>query len=550
MLALIAAIPIILTIILTVGLNMAAKKVLPISWLSIVIIGLGYWGMDFQHVAAYTVMGFLGSIDVLFIIFGAILVMNTLNAAGAMKRIEGMFNSISEDARIQLIIIGFAFSAFIEGAAGFGTPAALCAPLLIGLGFPPMAAAISCLILNSTPVPFGAAGTPTNAAIAAVASELPAMGINVDEWTLALAFISTLSMCVGGFFIIFFVVGLITKMFGKNKSFADALPVLPFCLFTALVFSAVSLPIARFIGTELTSLTAAAVTIFVLLGCAKAGFLMPKDIWRFDDKKKEKETKASASDVPQMSLFKAWIPYLFISLWLVVTRIPQLGIKPVIQSFSVGLDNLLGVSNATWSFKFVNNPGIAPFILAVLIAIVIYGLNGDQVSTIVKKSWNQCVGAFIALLFGFALVYMYRYSDANSTGLASMLITMARGMADLAGANYFYVAPFIGTIGAFMFGSNTVSNVMFTPLQFETARILDLPTLLIVAMQNQGGAIGNMVCINNIVAVCATTGISGVEGKLIRTDFVPWLCYYVILIVAALAILNFGILPEFASAAP
>ena len=131
-----------------------------------------------------------------------------------------------------------------------------------------------------------------------------------------------------------------------------------------------------------------------------------------------------------------------------------------------------------------------------------------------------------------------------------MLITMARGMADLAGANYFYVAPFIGTIGAFMFGSNTVSNVMFTPLQFETARILDLPTLLIVAMQNQGGAIGNMVCINNIVAVCATTGISGVEGKLIRTDFVPWLCYYVILIVAALAILNFGILPEVASAAP
>lgn len=543
MLALIAAIPIILTIILTVGLNMAAKKVLPISWLSIVIIGLGYWGMDLQHVAAYTVMGFLGSIDVLFIIFGAILVMNTLNVAGAMKRIEGMFNSISEDARIQLIIIGFAFSAFIEGAAGFGTPAALCAPLLIGLGFPPMAAAISCLILNSTPVPFGAAGTPTNAAIAAVASELPAMGINPDEWTLALAFISTFSMCIGGFFIIFFVVGLITKMFGKNKSFADAMPVLPFCLFTALVFSVVSLPIARFIGTELTSLTAAAVTIFVLLGCAKAGFLMPKDIWRFDDKKAE--TKASTSNVPQMSLFKAWIPYLFISLWLVVTRIPQLGIKPIIQSFSVGLTNLLGVPNATWSFKFVNNPGIAPFILAVLLAIVIYGLKGDQVTSIVKKSWNQCVGAFIALLFGFALVYMYRYSDANSTGLASMLITMARGMADLAGANYFYVAPFIGTIGAFMFGSNTVSNVMFTPLQFETARILDLPTLLIVAMQNQGGAIGNMVCINNIVAVCATTGISGVEGKLIRTDFIPWLCYYVILIVSALAILNFGILPEF-----
>ena len=542
MLALTAAIPIILTVALTVGLNMAAKKVLPIAWLSIVIIGLAYWEMDFQHVAAYTVMGFLSSFDVLFVIFGAILLMNTLNTAGSMKRIENMFNSISEDSRIQLVIIGFAFSAFIEGAAGFGTPAALCAPLLIGLGFPPPAAAISCLILNSTPVSFGAAGTPTNAALAAISSELPAMGINVDEWTLALSFLTALSLCIGAFFIIFLVVGLVTKMFGKNKSFTDALPILPFCLFTALVYSAAALPIARYIGTELTSLTAAAVTIFILLGCARAGFLMPKTIWRFEDKKSS--TSAENKNAPQMSLFKAWLPYLFISLWLVLTRIPQLGIKPVIQSFSVELHNLLGVSNAAWSFKFINNPGIVPFIPAVIIAIVIYGLNGEQISSIVKKSVNQCSGAFIALLFGFALVYVYRYSDANSAGFVSMLIAMASGMAELAGTNYFYVSPFIGTIGAFMFGSNTVSNVMFTALQFETARILDLPTLLIVALQNQGGAIGNMICINNIVAVCATTGISGVEGKLIRTNFIPWLCFYIILIVTALAVLNFDILPK------
>ncbi|MBR7025404.1 MAG: L-lactate permease [Selenomonadaceae bacterium] len=543
MLALIATIPIILTIILTVGLNMAAKKVLPISWLAIVIIGLSYWGMDFQHIAAYTVMGFLSSFDVLFVIFGAILLMNTLTIAGAMKRIEGMFNSISKDARIQLVIIGFAFSAFIEGAAGFGTPAALCAPLLIGLGFPPMAAAVSCLILNSTPVSFGGAGTPTNAAIAAVASELPAMGINVDEWILALSFLTALGLCAGAFFIIFLVVGLVTKMFGKNKSFSEAMPVLPFCLFAAFVFSATALPIARYIGTELTSLTASAVTIFVLLACARAGFLMPKTVWRFEDNKAAAKSAEDKNNF-QMSLFKAWLPYLFISLWLVVTRIPQLGIKPVIQSFSVELHNLLGVANAAWSFKFVNNPGIFPFIPAIIIAVMIYGLNGEQISSIVKKSVNQCSGAFIALIFGFALVSVYRYSDANSAGLVSMLIAMASGMADLAGTNYFYVSPFIGTIGAFMFGSNTVSNVMFAPLQFETAKILELPTLLIVALQNQGGAIGNMICINNIVAVCATTGISGVEGKLIRTNFIPWLCFYVVIIITALAVLHFGILPK------
>lgn len=216
----------------------------------------------------------------------------------------------------------------------------------------------------------------------------------------------------------------------------------------------------------------------------------------------------------------------------------------MIQSFSVGLNNILRIADANWSLKFINNPGVMPFIPAVLLAIVLYELNGRQVADIFKRSFNQCAGAFLALLFGFALVCIYRYSDINSTGLDSMLFTMASGMASLAGENYFYVSPFIGTIGAFMFGSNTVSNVMFTPLQFETARILELPTLVIVTLQNQGGAVGNMICINNIVAVCATTGISGVEGKLIRTNSIPWLCFYVILIAVASAVVHFDLLTK------
>ena len=280
MLELTAAFAIILTIVLTVGFNMAAKKVLPVSWLTSVVIGMSVWGMDIQHVAAYTVLGFLNSLDVLLIIFGAILLMNTLNIAGAMKSIEGMFNSITEDSRIQLVIIGFAFSAFIEGAAG----------------------------------------TPTNAAITAVASELPAMGISVDEWILNLSFLTALGLCAGSFVIIFLTVGIITKLFGKDKSFGDAIPALPFCLFAATVYSAVALPIAKYIGTELTTLTAAAVTIFVLIACARAGFLMPATLWRFEDKSATRTVENK--NAPRISLFKAWAPYIFISLWLLFTRIP------------------------------------------------------------------------------------------------------------------------------------------------------------------------------------------------------------------------------------
>jgi len=125
MLALLAAVPILLTIVLTVVFNMSAKKVLPIAWAVIVVIGYFAWEMRVLDIAAYSVAGFLGSIDTLLIIFGAILLMNMLDKAGAMHRIQGMFNGITEDARIQLVIVGFAFSAFIEGAAGFGTPAAI-----------------------------------------------------------------------------------------------------------------------------------------------------------------------------------------------------------------------------------------------------------------------------------------------------------------------------------------------------------------------------------------------------------------------------------------
>lgn len=541
MLAIIAAIPIILTIILTVGFNIPAKKVLPIAWAVCALIGLTYWGMDMIHVAAYTVTGFFGSIDTLLVIFGAIMLMNMLKEAGAMRRIESMFNGITEDARIQMIIVGFAFAAFIEGAAGFGTPPAICAPLLIGLGAPPMAAAIACLLLDSPPVSFGAAGTPTNAAAEVLKDTLPSIGVtDLDLWKQDLSFVTAIGLAVGAFVVIWLVIGIIVKQYGKNKSFAEVFPIIPFCLYTATVFSVFFLIFAKFVGAELTSLSAAAVTIFATIGAAKMGFLMPKTVWRFPGTEVVHDA-GKKEEVHSMSLLKAWAPYLLVTLWLVATRIPQLGLKQFMGIPHFGFSNFLGIEGASFTLKWLNNPGLFPFILVVFIGFAMYGLSGDQVKKVVKKSYNQVYGATIALLFGFAMVYLFRYSNANIMGYDSMLVAMAKGMADLAGANYFYVAPLIGSIGAFMFGSNTVSNIMFTPLQFETATILNLPQIVIVALQNQGGAIGNMVCINNIVAVCATTGIIGAEGKMIKAAVGPWLVFYVIVIIATLAAMSLGI---------
>ena len=152
MTALIASVPILLVVVLMIAFNKPAKIALPIGWVVALVIALAYWGQNFSTAAAWAIDGFLEAIGTFVIIFGAILIMNTLKHSGAVTAIQRVFNNVNPDRRIQAIIVGFVFAAFIEGAAGFGTPAALAAPLLISLGFPPLCAAIVALIYNSVPV--------------------------------------------------------------------------------------------------------------------------------------------------------------------------------------------------------------------------------------------------------------------------------------------------------------------------------------------------------------------------------------------------------------
>ena len=153
--------------------------------------------------------------------------MNVLKQSGAMAAINQLFSGITRDARIQAILVGYVFAGFIEGAAGFGTPAALAAPILISLGFPPLAAAAICLIYNSTPVCPGPVGVPTLTASSTVQSAVEHLGGNSETFTLALTKWTCIPHMIGGIFIIMIGVCVLTKVFGKNKSFKDALPVFP-----------------------------------------------------------------------------------------------------------------------------------------------------------------------------------------------------------------------------------------------------------------------------------------------------------------------------------
>jgi len=278
---------------------------------------------------------------------------------------------------------------------------------------------------------------------------------------------------------------------------------------------------------------------------AKAGFLVPKNTWDFGDEEKWDDSwRATRTVSPvaesDMKLLKAWVPYVLIAAILVITRIPQLGLKGLLTGsfpFVVGIDNLFGFDNLDWKLKWAYTPGFV-FILVALLTNVMHKMSAEKIKQSWKDTINQVTGAAIALLFGLALVEVMKYDNAEGV---SMMDTIAKALANLGDSLYLVISPFIGVLGSFVSGSATVSMTLFTNLQFETATALDLPAVLIVAMQCVGGAVGNMVCINNAVAACATIGTTGREGKLIKINIIPMVIYTLVTVAVIWCAMIFGL---------
>ncbi len=545
MLAILAFLPILLTLVLMLVFDLHAKWSLLISFCVAFVLSLSFWKINVIELLAGSVFGMLNSMDVLIIISGAILVMNTLKASGATSAINHGFMNICPDKRVQACIIGFSFCSFIEAAAGFGTPAALAGPLLVCLGFPPLAAAMITLIFDSTAVSFGAVGTPVTAA-------LNVLGLSGDkEFISEFSFWTAVPHAVVSTFLPLIVLMMATKLFGKEKSFKPALEAAPFAIFTGLSFAVPMLLITIFIGYEFASLLAALFSIAITVIAAKYNFLVPKKEWDFGEPNEwSKDWLATAKVSPmaesKMSLLKAWVPYLLIATILVITRIPQLGVKSLLTSgapFVLKIDNLFGFDNLDWSLKWAYLPGTF-FILVSFITNFMHGMKKEQVKRAWKDTLKQVSGAAMALIFGLALVEIMKYK--NAAGL-SMMDEMANTLAKVGKDLYIFISPFIGVLGAFVSGSATVSMNLFTNLQYDTALVLELPAVYIIAMQCVGGAVGNMVCINNAVAASATIGIMGKEGKLIKINAIPMVIYTLITAVIFYIVSLLGVMPNLIS---
>lgn len=549
-LAFIAFIPILAAAVLLVGFRFPAKRAMPLVYIITIIIAFFVWDISASHIIASSIQGLFITFDILIIIFGAIVLLNILKYSRAIVVIRQGFTEITEDRRIQVVIITWLFGSFIEGAAGFGTPAAIVAPLLVGLGFPTFCAVMLGMMVQSTAVTFGAVGTPILVGVSGgiqsneLNAELLSTGLEFSDYIQLVTSQVVVLHSIAGVLIPTLMVCMMTRFFGKNKSWKEGLQVLPFTLLGGLAFIIPYALTGMFLGPEFPSLLGALVGIPIVVFAAKKGFLMPKNNWDFEAETKwpshwigTLNVKLDSNDVkPEMSLAKAWFPYILLAVLLVLSRLTQLPIKGWLTSIKVSWNDIFETSVSASSSPLYL-PG-AILLLVGVITILLHKMKKKEIGFAFIESSKMLWGAGFVLLFTVPMVRIYINSGLNPSELPAMPIAMAEFVAAKVGGIYPLFAPSIGALGAFIAGSNTVSNLMFTLFQFGVATNLAMPTVVIVALQAVGAAAGNMIAIHNIVAASATVGFLGNEGLLLKKTILPTIYYVIIVGVIGLLIVS------------
>ena len=559
MTALLSFLPILAVGVLLVGFRLPASRAMPVSYLVAAGLALFVWQVPGVQVAAASIKGLSLTLRLLFIIFGAILLLNTLKHSGALAVIRNGFTNISADRRVQVIIIAWLFGAFIEGAAGFGTPAAVTVPLMVGLGFPAMAAVVAGMIIQSTPVSFGAVGTPilvgVNKGLAgdeSVQTAVREMGFG--QWDGFLAFVGfkvALVHAIVGTLIPLLLVVSMTRFFGKNKSAREGLAVAPFALFASVALTVPYVLVARFLGPEFPSLLGALIGLAIVVPVARRGWLVPKgEPWEFPPRAEweagwtggvEIDLKSGqAGEPPKIGVFAAWLPYLLLAGLLVLTRLEALPLKAWLRSIQFKWD-VFGTG------IFVDEtplyvPGTV-FIVVSLIAVALHRMDGPGVGAAWGESLKTTAKASVALVFTVPMVQVFLNTDGGLAGYEKMPIALANGVAALAGGAYPLLAPALGGFGAFVAGSNTISNMMFSLFQFEVAVKIGIDATWMVALQAVGGAAGNVICVHNVVAASAVVGLTGREGDVIRKTLLVFVYYALAAGVIGFVFLKLGLLP-------
>lgn len=549
-LAIFAFVPILLAGVLLIAFRVTAKIAMPIVFVVTALIAVFVWDMTWLRIGASTIQGVIAALNVLWIVFGALMMLNTMNQSGAMNVIHASFTKISKDRRVQVIIIAWLFGSFIEGAAGWGTTAAVVAPLLVAVGFPALAAVMIGLVVQSTPVLFGAIGTPI---LIGIDNGLDAQIIQpllIEHgltWRGFLELITQdvvlINLLVGSFMPLLMIM-MLTRFFGKNRSWTEGLSIAPFAIFGGLAMTVPYYLVGYFVGPEFPSLAGGLIGLVIVIFATKKGFLMPKDSWDFEDKSQwDKDWFGRIEIVDQheskkrMPLWLAWMPYIIMGGLLVLTRVSE-PVKTAFMSINYQFTAILGVEGINADFPLLFLPG-GIMMIAVIFAFLFHSMNRQMIKTAFLDSSKVLLGAGFVLFFTIPMVRIMMNSGVNQGGIVSMPVMMGESVSHIFGSAYPFFAPVIGALGSFISGSNTVSNMMLSQFQFTMAQEIHYPDIFMLSLQATGGAAGNMVAIHNVVAASATVGLLGKEGLILRKTIIPTIYYALFAGIIALLVMFF-----------
>jgi len=493
-----------------------------------IVVAVGVYGMPAQSAAATAVYGALyGLFPIGWIILNAVFLYNIAVASGTFETVKHSVAALSPDRRIQALLIAFSFGAFIEGAAGFGTPVAICAALLMGLGFTPLYAAGLALIANTSPVAFGAIGTPilTLGAVtgldpmllsAMAGRQLPIVSVIVPAWLVA-----------------------------TMSGWQGLKGVWPAVLVSGGSFALVQFWWSNYVGPELVDIMGGLTSIVCLaLFCR---WWRPTESWDFPDRVEPAPVRgggvaviAPAAAVARRTVVHAWMPWVLLSVFVTIWGLAPMKAALTRQAWMAPAVDVPALHRmvfrdapveperarpemladpaykarrgeaARFTFNYLSATGTA-ILLTALVTGLFLRLPGAQLAAIAARTAYQMRFPLLTIAFMLSLGFVTRYSGTDATlGLAFTHT----------GALYPFFAAIIGWLGVALTGSDTSSNVLFGNLQKITAQQLGLDPILITTANSTGGVMGKMIDAQSIVVATAATNQVGSEGQILR--FVFW----------------------------
>ena len=511
--ALVATLPLLVLLIGLPVLMKPAVKVAPVAWVITIIVAIFYFGFPAPVTLLAAVQGGLtGLFPIMYIPFGAIVIYNVLKSSGWMDKLQNAMSSLTLDRRAQALLIGYGFSAFLEGITGFGSPVAIPASILVGLGYDPMMAALVCLVANTGPVPFGSLSIPTQTLALTTGLDFMKLSQMTGRLMPIMAFIMT-----------FATVYVMSGVKGMKS-------IMPAILITGLSFSIVQFVISNTIGSTLATIVGSLVCI-ACLAIYLYNHKSAEAVWVFPGEVVPPINGRQEIDFKEMGM--SWLPYILLTLCILAVNLPFTA--PYVSGKAPGFGALLIKiqiydPGKIYAFPWLQSPGTV-MMIAGLVAFKFMGINFSHFTKQVGVTAKQMMPAFITVacilsiseVMNMALpivdpkTKVVVWATATGLGQKSMIAILSQSVIETVNTQLMpFLSPLIGALGVFITGSNTSANALFGNLQKLTAQGMGLSDILLASGGNAGASAGKMISPQSIVIAATAVGLMGKEGLIMR----------------------------------